>query len=219
MCAEGPDCANVLYYSSYVRILPSILRIIVAVAGVSAILATTTDTAQRVIINPFNFFGYFTIQSNIATVVVLFITAIASFTRRPRAKWLDLVRGCVATYIVVVGVVYNTLLAGLEGGISLPWANWVLHVAMPLYVAIDWVIVADRGPLPWHRFWLVLSYPLVWITVVLIRGASDGWVPYPFLDPGLGYGTVALYCVAIAVAVGVVGTAIWAISRSGILKP
>ncbi len=74
------------------------------------------------------------------------------------------------TYIVVVGIVYNLLLAGLEGGISLVWVNGVLHVAIPIYAAIDWIFFGDRSALRWSKFWIVLVYPIVWIVVVLIRG-------------------------------------------------
>ena len=105
------------------------------------------------------------------------------------------------------------------GGVELGWANFVLHVAVPIYVAIDWIFFGDRPRLPWNRFFIVLVYPIVWLIVVLVRGATDGWVPYPFLSPTLGYGVVALYCVGIAVAIAVVGAGVWALSRVRILKP
>ena len=46
------------------------------------------------------------------------------------------------------GVVYNVLLAGLEGGVSLAWANSVSHIVLPLYAALDWVIFSDHSALP-----------------------------------------------------------------------
>ena len=42
---------------------------------------------------------------------------------------------------------------------------------------------------------------------------ADGWVPYPFLDPAQGYGVVALYALAIAVATVVFAGITWAVSR------
>lgn len=195
------------------------LRIVAGVLGLSAVMATFADTASRSPINPFNFFGFFTLQSNILTAVVLIMSAVMIFLGRTQSPALILARGCVATYIVIVGVVYNTLLVGLPGGVELPWANTVLHVVMPLYVAIDWVFFGDRPALQWNRFWVVLVYPVVWLVVVLVRGATDGWVPYPFLDPATGYASVALYCVGIAVGIGVFGVGAWAVSRVRILKP
>lgn len=196
----------------------AIIRLLVALAGGTAIVATFLDTASRVPINPFNFFGFFTMQSNILTVVMLLITAFFGFAgKRQPASWL-LFRACVTTYIIVVGIVYNTLLAGLEGGITLDWANTVLHVAIPAYVALDWIIVADRRALRWSRLWVVAIYPVAWIIVVLVRGATDGWVPYPFLDPAIGYGAVTVYCIGIAAATIGVGALVWWLSRVRLLR-
>ena len=44
----------------------------------------------------------------------------------------------------------------------------------------------------------MLIYPLVWTVVVLIRGATDGWVPYPFLNPSQGYGVVVAWSALVA---------------------
>lgn len=195
------------------------LRLIAVIAVVSSIVATFFDTASRATINPFNFFGFFTMQSNIITAIVLLLAALATFTGRPQAPLLVLARACATTYIVIVGIVYNTLLVGLEGGVSLEWANWVLHVAFPIYAALDWILFGDRAALPWKRLWLVLIFPVLWTVVVLIRGAIDGWVPYPFLDPANGYGSVAIYCVVIFIATIIVGAVVFALSRVRIIKP
>lgn len=193
--------------------LVSALRLAVAILGIVAIVSTFFDTATRATINPFNFFGFFTMQSNIIVVIVLAVSAFVPFSARRQSPRLVLARGCATTYIVITGFVYNLLLAGLEGGVSLAWANTVLHVILPLYAALDWVIFSDRSPLQWNRIWVALIYPLVWIIVILIRGATDGWVPYPFLNPEQGYGTVALYALAIAVATVVFAAITWAVSR------
>ena len=66
---------------------------------------------------------------------------------------------------------------------------------------------------PLGRVWALLVYPAVWTVVVLIRGATDGWVPYPFLNPAQGYGVVAIYCVAILVVFVVVGLLVLLVSR------
>jgi hypothetical protein len=196
-----------------VKYLIAALRFLAAAAGLIAVIATFIDATSRAAVNPFNFFGFFTIQSNIIFIVVLFVAAISGFIQRSRGAVFMLIRACATTYIVIVGLVYNTLLVGLEGGVTLAWANWVLHVAIPIYAALDWIIFSDRDALPWKRIWISLLYPLVWLAVVLIRGATDGWVPYPFLSPTLGYGVVAAYCAAIAAATIVVAAAVWVVSR------
>ncbi len=91
-------------------------------------------------VNPFNFFGYFTIQSNTILTLVAAIAGIAGFmSSGPQARWIVALRSLATVCMVIVGVVYAALLAplGLEGGAPVPWANWVMHYAGPILVAID----------------------------------------------------------------------------------
>lgn len=190
-----------------------VIRLAMATLIAVAIIATFLDTASRAVINPFNFFGYFTMQSNIIFAVVLTVSGILLLRRQAQGPRLSLVRGFATTYILMVGIVYNTLLTGLEGGVALEWANWSLHVASPVFALLDWLFISDRHSLTWRAFAGVLIYPSVWAVVVLIRGATDGWVPYPFLDPARGYGTVALYVLVILVASVLVGAVVFLLSR------
>ncbi len=66
-----------------------------------------------------------------------------------------------------------------------------------------------------NRLWVVLMYPLVWLVVVLVRGATDGWVPYPFLDPAHGYAAVAITCIGIFAAFLLVGSLVFWASKLG----
>lgn len=177
-------------------------RTLWALVTLVAIVVTYVETASRGPVNPFNFFGYFTIQSNSILTIVAAIAGIAGFMRSgPQARWIVALRGLATVCMVIVGVVYATLLAplGAEGGAPVPWANWAMHVAGPILVAIDWAFARDREPLPWRIAVLQLIYPIAWVVVVLVRGATDGWVPYPFLNPKQGYGAVAFYVALIAV--------------------
>jgi polyferredoxin len=188
------------------------IRIAVVVMIGIAVLATITETGLRTTINPFNFFGYFTIQSNLFGAVVL---AIAAFSSKRSGGTIAVLRACATTYLVLVGIVYAVLLAplGAAGGVPVPWANVMMHIVTPLYFAADWLLASDRRPLPWKQLWVVLVYPIVWCVVVLVRGATDGWVPYPFLDPATGYGSVGLFVALIAAAVALLGSGVWASSR------
>ncbi|MBE1514445.1 Pr6Pr family membrane protein [Nesterenkonia halotolerans] len=180
----------------------------------AAVTATFFDTASRSAINPFNFFGFFTMQSNILLAALLLITAAQELTRRSRRpSWIVPARAAATTYMLIVGIVYNTLLDGLAGGVDLGWANAVLHIVFPLYALADWILFNDRYQLPMQLVWLMLIYPLTWCAVVLIRGATDGWVPYPFLDPATGYVSVTTYVVAIATTIAVFGMFVIWISR------
>ncbi|WP_111768238.1 Pr6Pr family membrane protein [Nakamurella deserti] len=194
-----------------------VLRVVVALAVVAAVVATVVDISSRTTLQFFNFFGFFTVQSNLLLAAVYLVITPAARPRSARAaELLSLVRASVATYIVIVGVVYGLLLAplGEAGGVPVPWANTVLHIVTPVYGLLDWIVFRDRSPLAARRVWVVLLYPLVWLVVVLVRGATDGWVPYPFLDPANGYGSVAVVCVGILLALLVVGSLVFAVSRS-----
>jgi len=180
----------------------------------AAVVATFQDTASRSTVNPFNFFGFFTMQGNLLLASLLVVTAAARLIRGTRqSSWMVSARAAATTYMVIVGLVYNTLLDGLAGGVDLGWANAVLHIVFPLYALADWVLFNDRFRLPLRLVWLMLIYPLTWCAVVLIRGATDGWVPYPFLDPSNGYASVAGYIVGIATTIAVFGAGVIWISR------
>lgn len=204
------------------RLFFAIIRFLFATLGAVAVIATFVATAANTRINPFNFFGYFTIQSNIGFICVLYVVAVVGFLGRRQPGALFVIRGCIATYMIIVGIVYNTLLTKVDVSIPVPWANLVVHSVLPVYALVDWVLFADRPPLPWKRFWIVLVYPIVWLAVVLIRVSTDGFSFYPFLnfnDPKYGAGGVALYCLIIALGIALFGLVIWGISRLRILRP
>jgi hypothetical protein len=196
------------------RISPA-LRLVVAGLILAAVVATAADVAARVPLNPFNFFGFFTLQSNILTAIVYLIAAVSALRGIGPGRWLVVARASVTTYMIIVGIVYALLLAplGAAGGVPLPWANAVLHIVVPVYVVVDWLVFTDRTRLAFGNLWLVLLYPLFWSGVVLLRGATDGWVPYPFLDPATGYGSVLFYVAIIAVLVLVFGALVFWASR------
>ncbi|GAA2180420.1 hypothetical protein GCM10009847_18260 [Leucobacter tardus] len=197
-------------------------RVLVGALVLAAIGATWAEAASRTTINPWDFFGYFTIQSNLLCVATALVCGVAAVRHRgTHPIWLVQLRGLTTVCMIVVGLVYAVLLAplGAAGGVPVPWANWVMHIAAPLLVTADWLCTRDRGPLPWSSMILQLGYPLIWTTVVLMRGATDGWVPYPFLNPSQGYGTVAVAVVGIAIAFSVVSVAVIWWSRRPVRSP
>lgn len=182
-------------------VVVSSVRLLTAAAIVAAVAATHLEAASRVAVNPFNLYGYFTIQSNLIAAAALILAGAVGVERRRSSRTLGTLRALAVTCLVIVGLVYATLLAplGAAGGVPLPWANAILHLLTPVVAIADWLLVGDRPQLHAGYLWLILTYPALWITVVLIRGATDGWVPYPFLDPSQGYLLVGGYCLAILV--------------------
>lgn len=197
------------------RLGVAVARTAVGLGILVAIIATFADSASRGPVNPFNFFGFFTIQSNVLAVVVLIALGANGIGDRRTSPLLNVLRAVATTDMIITGIVYATLLAplGAAGGAPVPWANSAMHIVGPLFFALDWFVLGGRPVLAWSRIWIALVHPLLWLAVVLIRGATDGWVPYPFLDPAQGYGAVAAYCVGIAVAFVAVGSLVWWSSR------
>lgn len=179
--------------------LLALVRIGFAALVIAAMVTQILDLADEGVFNPTRFFLFFTILSNLlATGVFL------EGGRRQLAGLApvpDLWRGAAVVYMTVTFIVFAVLLRDLQEQLNtnIVWVDTVLHRIMPVAVMADWLIepphrrVTFRGALvPW------LLPPLVWTVVTLIRGALDGWYPYPFLDPANGgYGAVALYAVGI----------------------
>ncbi|MFD1720392.1 Pr6Pr family membrane protein [Amnibacterium endophyticum] len=188
-----------------------------------ALLLLAAVTWSAVTADPFvfvNFFGFFTIQSNLVGAAVLLAGAVRTARGTPLTTAWSAVRWIATTDLVIVGVVYWTLLAPLEtpAGIA-SWTNLVLHGVGPAAMLLDWLLVRDRVRLPIRLLPLVLVYPIVWIAVVLVRGATDGWVPYPFLDPDQGYGVVWGWVAVIAGVFALVGALLRLVARRGPADP
>ncbi len=196
-----------------VRTLVNSLRLIAVIAIVVAVVAQWLESAKTPTYSFWNFFGYFTIQSNLIIAVALAVTLVAAARRKRADLAVSVLRGAATVYIATTGIVYNTLLTGANVSASVPWSNDIVHKIIPVYAVLDWLLFSDRARLLLRHVWWFLLYPAVWTTVVLVRGATDGWVPYPFLDPAQGYGVVAIYVVGIAVSITLLGILVVGMSR------
>jgi hypothetical protein len=151
-----------------------------------------------------NIFAYFTIQSNLVVAITCLLLALRPGfgTRHGRLETVFRVfRLDGLVMIVVTGVVYHTLLAGLLdlGGWQLA-SDQIVHTAVPLMAAVGWLVFGPRGLTSWKVVGYSVVYPLLWLAFTLARGAVDGWYPYPFIDVGeLGYARVTLNVLGITV--------------------
>jgi hypothetical protein len=203
-----------------VRTFVNSLRLVAVIAVVAAIVAQFLRSLESPAFNFFNFFGYFTIQSNIIIALAFAVTLVTAARRKRGGVGTSVLRGAGTVYIATTGIVYNTLLvnATLDHSFTVQWSNDVLHKILPVYAVLDWLLFSDRARLVLRHVWWFLIYPAVWLIVILIRGATDGWVPYPFLDPDLGYGVVALYCLGVAVFIALMGVLVIGMSRLRLVK-
>lgn len=215
----------------YLRIAAAVLALAAVVAqlvrSVQNALDATTEWGGHLPTVAANFLSFFTIEANILAAIVLLIAAIWTLRHRDSSgaepQWLAVLLVCVSTYMIVTGIVYNTLLRGVElpQGVTVPWSNEVLHVVIPLFLLLDVLLAPRRRALGWGTIAIAAIFPLAWAVYTLLRAnfiiapatGEPYWYPYPFLDPHNvpgGYLGVAGYIVGIAIAiVGVAALVVW----------
>ena len=168
-----------------------------------AIATQLISLADQGTLNPVNYFSYFTIDSNLIAAGVLIVGA--ARWNRPATVAFELVRGAAVVYMSITGIVFTLLLSNTDVDTAIHWVNTVVHELMPLVLLADWLVTPPAARLQLRQGLVWLSFPLVWIIYTIIRGAIVNRYPYPFLDPANGgYGSVAVYCVAILFAMLVV---------------
>ncbi len=80
---------------------------------------------------------------------------------------------------------------------------------------LDWIVDPPTTRLTYRDALIWLAYPLVWTGLTLVRGAIDGWYPYPFLDPADGgYGGVAVAVVGVTLGFLVFAAVVIAIGNA-----
>jgi hypothetical protein len=136
-----------------------------------------------------NHFSYFTVLSNVFAACVALLGVFGPVSAQ--------IRGAAVLYMTTTGIVYALLLRGVD--VQTPaYANWVLHVIVPILVIVEWLLAPERTT----RAWTWLAFPLAYVTYTLVRGPIVDWYPYPFLDPRQGgYGEVLLNSVFVAVII------------------
>jgi hypothetical protein len=154
------------------------VRIALGALTLAAIGVQFETAAKTPHFDPVNFFGYFTILSNIFAALVLIYVAI---DWREPSRSLDVVRGAATFCMALVGIVFSLLLANLESNL-IGWVNVVVHYLMPLALIADWLVVPPRHRLSGGDAATWLALPFAYLVYTLVRGAILHWYPYPFLD-------------------------------------
>ncbi len=93
------------------------LRTLIGLLALSAVVVQLISAIKTPEFHPANFFGYFTILSNIFGAFVLLYAAAASGLTSRR---LDLLRDASTLCLSIVGLVFSLLLANLESNV-IPW--------------------------------------------------------------------------------------------------
>ena len=125
------------------------------------------------------FLGFFTLLTNIGVAIVA--TGVALGAPRwggPRARLMA------ATSIVMVGLTYSIALRSIWNPTGLQkLTDFAMHDLTPLLFMAVWIL-APNGSLGRRDFGWALVPPLLYAAYAMLRGATDGWYAYWFLDPG-----------------------------------
>lgn len=158
-----------------------------------------------------NYFSYFTNISNLFASAVLLIGVFGS--GKSASRTVDMLRAAATLYLLVTAIVYALLLAPTDAltHATPSFNNWVLHRIMPLAMVADWLIDPPRTRLRIREAWMLLIFPIAYVTYTLVRGPVVGWYPYPFLNPQRnGYGFVFEHLLGIvAGSIPLIAAIVW----------
>ena len=186
--------------------LVAVVRFATVGVGIVALVARFVWGLGSATFEPLNFFGYLTVQSNIAFAIV---TAVSAVRGRGGPRLASL-RAIAITFITTSGLVFALIVwQSAQRGIrvDVPWSDIVLHFVLPVVALIDWGL----APRPSARLRIVpfvVGYTIVWGLVTIWRGGLVDWYPYYFLDPRQleswwEFATVSGIAVAVFITVGV----------------
>lgn len=173
-------------------------------AGITIVIALTFQIQDLVVHNaliPGHYFAFFTIESSMMNVVMLLAGGAYALSHARDTVLLSTVQLSTLCYAIVTAAVYNLLLRGVPTSdyVGIQWPNEILHVWIPIFLLLDWILGPGRARLPFRSLWVVISYPLAWAIFTLVRGPFYGWYPYPFINPANGIPSLIGYIVGLTV--------------------
>ena len=193
------------------RQLAAAIAIIAGVAVVSQLglnFARAVEKGTPLFMVPIDLFGYFTIWSNTLVALVTARFARGGDNRGLGAPWL---LAAAVVYILVVGAVYNLLLAPFNPQVGVrKLLDLVFHSVIPIAYPLWWLTQVSRGQLAWNALLPALAFPLAYCAAAMTKGAMTGKYAYFFIDIGrFGVaqvliniaGLAALYAVLMAVVI------------------
>jgi hypothetical protein len=203
--AQWPSEDRVVEKGSIVRVVRAVSLLVV----LAAIVAQAKTLADSGVFDPTRFFAFFTIQSNLVGVAAF--AWLVARPSGPRSRGIELLRVGAAVYLTVTFFVVIFLLSGVDVQLQLVWVDIVLHKIFPIIVVADLLLDPPRTRLVAQDIVTLMIYPLVWTLFTVVRGALDGWYPYPFLDPAHGgYIQVAVTIVAVLIGfIAIAAAIIW----------
>lgn len=145
--------------------------------------AVAGANGQTVAEATFHFFSYYTILTNILLMAGLTVVTVNPRSVAGAFCSRASVQTALTGNIVLVGLVYNLILAKLWNPHGWYWvADSLLHTAIPVLFLLYWFLFVPKGTLGWKAPLPWLLYPLAYLIYSLVRGSVTSWYPYPFMD-------------------------------------
>jgi hypothetical protein len=172
--------------SDRARRMAALIAIVAASAVIAQLglnLARAADEGKALWRVPIDFYGYFTIWTNTLVALVTGWFARGGFDKGLLGKpWL---LAATLVYIVVVGLVYNVLLASSnpQTGVR-KLIDLVFHIGIPIAYPLWWWAMVPRGRLGWGALAPTLVFPIAYSFFAMGKGAATGKYAYFFIDIG-----------------------------------
>lgn len=174
-------------------------------------------------------FAYFTVQTNILTMIYLGVTLWWMLHHRTLDAPAPRVRGAVVVALTITMLVSHVMLNNWANPIppmfqSDPAAAldaqsiFLVHYVVPVMMLVDWVVGRPHGTIRASDLWRIGIFPVAYGLLMIARGAlfpvvNDRY-PYPFLDPSEnGWGWVVGQLATLVVIVVVISTLVWLLDR------
>lgn len=161
------------------------------------------------------FLIFFTVLSNLLVAISMTAIAFAPTSAVGRFFSKSAVLAGIVVYMFIVGFVYNTVLRNIWSPTGRDRvADELLHVVMPLLCLLYWIFVAPKKGLQWKHAFYWLSFPAFYVAYALVRGSTEGFYPYFFINlDKLGVAKVFLNSTILLAAFVVIGLLFVAIGK------
>lgn len=148
---------------------------------------SSAPLGQRV----FEFFSYFTIQSNLLVAIAAVLLAVKPDRNSAGFRVLR-IAGLFG--ITVTFVVYQLLLSNLANFTGVAAASNIgLHYVVPALVILGWLLFGPRRLVTWRALFFAMLWPLAFVLLTVVQGMVTGFYPYPFVNVEvLGFARAAM---------------------------
>jgi len=162
------------------------------------------------------FWSFGTMLTNLLVAISLSVVLIIPNSAAGKFFSKSMIVTGVVLYILLVFLGFNIFLRHLHHLQGLKKLDSeLLHVVVPALYFLYWLFFASKTSLQWKYALLWLAGPLVYFIYILVRGAIDGFYPYPMVDVNeLGYPHVILFAAGAGIGIIILGLLLIAIARS-----